>query len=248
MKHRNHTGRWGVIALLIVLTLSLGLLAGCGGQTNNAQQSDVPAASGDKEPSPAQTGKETEEPDAPEPENVEMEDPDASEPEDTEPEDVAPGETRTTAPDTDTEEPAAPPPADPEPEEAEPANTQPADPEPAAPEEPAPTEAVPEDGNYTAAVTLEGGTGRASVESPAKLRCENGQFWATIVWSSSNYDYMKVDGVRYDLISTEGNSTFEIPVAAFDQKLDVIADTVAMSTPHEVEYTLFFDSSTLARE
>ena len=38
---------------------------------------------------------------------------------------------------------------------------------------------------------------------------------------------------------------FEIPVASFDTALDVIADTVAMSKPHEIEYTLAFDSSTI---
>ena len=105
-----------------------------------------------------------------------------------------------------------------------------------------------EDGTYTASVTLEGGSGRATVESPAVLRCENGQFYATIVWSSPNFDYMKVDGEKYLPINTEGNSTFKIPVADFDRKLDVIADTVAMSEPHEVEYTLTFDSATLQRQ
>ena len=44
------------------------------------------------------------------------------------------------------------------------------------------------------------------------------------------------------------NSTFEIPVSAFDAPLPVIADTVAMSEPHEVEYTLCFDSSTLQKQ
>ncbi len=101
------------------------------------------------------------------------------------------------------------------------------------------------DGSYTASVTLEGGSGKATVESPAVLRCEGGQFWATIVWSSPNFDYMKVNGTRYDPINTEGNSTFEIPVAAFDQKLEVIADTVAMSEPHEVAYTLQFSAASL---
>lgn len=101
------------------------------------------------------------------------------------------------------------------------------------------------DGQYTAEVTLEGGSGRASVESPVALRIENGQAYATIIWSSSNYDYMKVDDVQYDLVNTEGNSTFEIPVGAFDKKLEVIADTVAMSQPYEIEYTLYFDSTTI---
>ena len=35
----------------------------------------------------------------------------------------------------------------------------------------APAPQGPEDGNYTANVTLSGGTGRASIQSPAKLRC-----------------------------------------------------------------------------
>ena len=104
-----------------------------------------------------------------------------------------------------------------------------------------------EDGDYTAPVTLTGGSGRAQVESPAKLHLENGQLTATIVWSSSNYDYMKVDGEKFELENAEGNSTFVIPVKGFDFPLNVLADTVAMSTPHEIEYTLTFDSSALQK-
>ena len=53
------------------------------------------------------------------------------------------------------------------------------------------------------------------------------------------------DGEKYLPTNTEGNSTFEIPVAALDTALNVTADTVAMSTPHEIEYTLTFDSASL---
>ena len=74
-----------------------------------------------------------------------------------------------------------------------------------------------ENGMYTAKVVLTGGSGRASVESPASLRVEDGKVFATIIWGSANYDYMKVDGEKFDLISTEGNSAFEIPVAVFDR-------------------------------
>lgn len=104
-----------------------------------------------------------------------------------------------------------------------------------------------EDGSYTVAVRLEGGSGRASVETPAALRVEDGNAFAVITWGSSNYDYMKVDGERLDLISTGGNSSFEIPVRVFDRKMPVIADTIAMSEPHEVEYTLVFDSTTIKK-
>lgn len=105
--------------------------------------------------------------------------------------------------------------------------------------------AAPADGTYTCDVTLEGGSGRAAVDSPAALTVADGKMTATIVWSSPNYDYMIVDGEKYLPTNTEGNSTFEIPVSALDTALDVTADTVAMSTPHEIEYTLTFDSASL---
>ena len=114
----------------------------------------------------------------------------------------------------------------------------------AADETAAPAEA-PTDGSYTCAVTLEGGSGRATVESPAALTVADGTVTATIVWSSPNYDYMLIDGEKYLPTNTEGNSTFEIPVTALDTALAVTADTVAMSTPHEIDYTLTFDSATL---
>ena len=99
---------------------------------------------------------------------------------------------------------------------------------------------TPADGEYSVSVTLEGGSGRATVESPAALTVADGKMTATIVWSSPNYDYMIVDGEKYLPTNTEGNSTFEIPVAALGTPLAVTADTVAMSTPHEIEYTLTF--------
>lgn len=101
---------------------------------------------------------------------------------------------------------------------------------------------TPADGSYTCEVTLEGGSGRATVDSPAALTVANGKMTATIVWSSPNYDYMIVDGEKYLPTNTEGNSTFEIPVSALGTPLSVVADTVAMSTPHEIEYTLTFSA------
>ena len=91
---------------------------------------------------------------------------------------------------------------------------------------------------------VEGGSGKSHVLTPCTLKVENGAATATIVWSSQKYDYMLVDGQRYDVLTTEGGSTFEIPVRALDTPLTVIGDTTAMSTPHEIEYTLTFDSTT----
>lgn len=95
------------------------------------------------------------------------------------------------------------------------------------------------DGEYQVELTLNGGSGRATIQSPAALKVENGQMTVTLVWSSSNYDYMKVDGVKYEPVTLEGGSTFEIPLKNLED-LPVIGDTVAMSTPHEVEYTIVF--------
>lgn len=97
-----------------------------------------------------------------------------------------------------------------------------------------------QDGTYQMEVELLGGSGRASVTSPAKVEIKDGKAVATLEWSSPNYDYMVVDGEKYLPVNTEGNSVFQIPVEAFDQDIAVIADTVAMSTPHEIEYTLSF--------
>ena len=111
-----------------------------------------------------------------------------------------------------------------------------------------PEELKLEDGTYETDVTLTGGTGRASVESPAKVEIKDKEATATIIWSSPNYDYMIVDGEKYEPVNKDGNSTFEIPVTVFDAEMEVTADTVAMSTPHEIEYTLNFDSSSMKKE
>ena len=102
-----------------------------------------------------------------------------------------------------------------------------------------------QDGTYTVEVTLTGGSGRATVSSPAELVVADGTVTARLVWSSPNYDYMKVDGVQYNPVNTEGNAAFDIPVTIFDYKMPVSADTTAMSTPHEIEYFLYFDSSSI---
>ncbi len=101
------------------------------------------------------------------------------------------------------------------------------------------------DGEYTVAVTLEGGSGKASVQSPAKLTVQNGEAAAEIIWSSNKYDYMRIGDEKYLPTDTTEYSVFEIPVSEFDKKLTVFADTTAMSTPHEIEYKLHFDASSV---
>lgn len=102
-----------------------------------------------------------------------------------------------------------------------------------------------EDGSYTIELTMEGGSGRASIQSPTQITVADGAATAILEWSSPNYDYMLVNGEKYLPVNTEGNSVFEVPVEALDVPLTMIGDTVAMSTPHEVEYTVTFHSEIL---
>lgn len=95
-----------------------------------------------------------------------------------------------------------------------------------------------EEGEYLVEIIMEGGSGKASIESPAKMVVKDGVSIVTITWSSPNYDYMLLDDVKYEPMNTEGNSVFELPISEFGVPITVIGDTTAMSTPHEVEYTI----------
>lgn len=101
------------------------------------------------------------------------------------------------------------------------------------------------DGTYTVELDFEGGSGKASISSPVTINVADGKITATFEWSSPNYDYMIVDGEKYLPVNEDGNSVFEIPVASLDEPMTVIGDTVAMSKPHEIEYTITFHPDTV---
>ena len=101
------------------------------------------------------------------------------------------------------------------------------------------------DGTYTVELDFEGGSGKATIFSPATISVADGKITATFEWSSPNYDYMIVDGEKYLPVNEDGNSVFELPVASLDEPMTVIGDTVAMSKPHEIEYTITFHPDTV---
>jgi len=110
---------------------------------------------------------------------------------------------------------------------------------------PVPSSAKPADGSYTIAVTLSGGSGKATVDSPTPLTVAGGVITATITWSSPYYTWVQVGGTKYTPISAQGeNAAFAIPVT-LDTDIAITAETTAMSEPHDIDYTLHFDSSTL---
>ena len=104
------------------------------------------------------------------------------------------------------------------------------------------------DGAYKINVSLSGGSGRASVKSPADLRVKDGMPLAQIEWSSPNYDYMILNGEKLLPLANKQNSVFELPVLVFDKPMSVFADTTAMSTPHEILYQLEFSLETAQRK
>ncbi|MDD5952996.1 MAG: iron transporter [Oscillospiraceae bacterium] len=101
-----------------------------------------------------------------------------------------------------------------------------------------------EDGTYAMELTFSGGSGKAQIQSPATVSVKDGKATATVQWNSPNYDYMIVSGEKYLPLNKDGDSVFAIPVSQFDRPIEVIGDTVAMSKPHEITYTLTFHSET----
>ena len=99
------------------------------------------------------------------------------------------------------------------------------------------------DGTYSVDVVFEGGTGKAKILSPAELVVKGGEAVVTVTWSSKNYDYMIVDGVKYMNLTPGKSSSFSFPIKQLGKTMDVIGDSVAMSKPHEIEYKLTFTLS-----
>lgn len=102
------------------------------------------------------------------------------------------------------------------------------------------------DGRYKVDVSLEGGSGRAHLSSPAVITARKGRLTARIKWSSEYYQYVQIGGVQFKKINKNGKSRMDIPVT-LDQDIVIQALTTAMSTPHIIDYTIRFDSSSMKK-
>ncbi len=100
------------------------------------------------------------------------------------------------------------------------------------------TNASDEEESFLVDISFEGGSGKAYIKSPVEVTKKDGKLTAKFIWSSKNYDYMLVNGIRYDNENNGGESTFTVEIDNIDEPLVVIGDTVAMSTPHEIEYLI----------
>ena len=94
------------------------------------------------------------------------------------------------------------------------------------------------DGTYTPdTFSWSGGSGRITI-SCDEITVKDGKAYATIVFSSEYYGYVKADGETYYGDSGDGISTFTIPVA-LNQNNTVIGMTTRMSQAHEITYTIY---------
>lgn len=106
-----------------------------------------------------------------------------------------------------------------------------------------------EDGEYSIAVDMTGGSGRASISSPTLMIVKDGKAYAKLIWSSTYYDYMIVGGTRYENETTDGgNSSFTVPISAMDAIIPIIADTTAMGDPVPIEYSLTFYQESIGKK
>ena len=96
---------------------------------------------------------------------------------------------------------------------------------------------VPDEFRFT------GGSGKVQITCP-EVSVKDGKATAKLHFDSPNYTYVKIGDVQYDRDeenSTENSSVFYAPVL-LDEEFPILAQTVAMSTPHEIEYKLFISS------
>ena len=94
------------------------------------------------------------------------------------------------------------------------------------------------DGVYTPdSFTYTGGTGKVTIKC-TKITITNGQAYATLVFSSAKYGYVKANGNTYYPTVSGGTSTFTIPVE-LNKNNKIIGMTTAMTQAHEIEYTIF---------
>lgn len=94
------------------------------------------------------------------------------------------------------------------------------------------------DGVYTPdRFTWSGGTGKVRITCN-KVTIKNGQAYATLVFSSDHYQYVKANGNTYYTTKSGGTATVVIPIA-LNKNNKILGMTDKMSVAHEIEYSIF---------
>jgi hypothetical protein len=100
-------------------------------------------------------------------------------------------------------------------------------------------------GSYSLKGELTGGSGKAHFDGPLLLTVEEEGSFLTFTMSSPYYDYVIVEGERFEPLEPDGNSTFRVPFERLNEDFLFTADTTAMSEPHEIDYSVRIDLEAL---
>ena len=82
-------------------------------------------------------------------------------------------------------------------------------------------------------------------DGPLLLTVEEEGSFLTFTMSSPYYDYVIVEGERFEPLEPDGNSTFRVPFERLNEDFLFTADTTAMSEPHEIDYSVRIDLEAL---
>ena len=94
------------------------------------------------------------------------------------------------------------------------------------------------DGEYAPdGFSFSGGSGRVTIDCD-RVTLRDGVAWARLTFSSPNYPEARVGETSFAAEHGDGTSVFEVPVS-LNEASTVFATTTAMSTPHEIEYTVW---------
>lgn len=82
-----------------------------------------------------------------------------------------------------------------------------------------------------------GGTGRVTIDCQ-EVTVREGRAYASLVFDSGSYSYVRADGDVYEGTNTADTSVFEIPVR-LNRNNTVTGCTTKMSSAHEIAYSIF---------
>ena len=98
---------------------------------------------------------------------------------------------------------------------------------------------------YIVNAEIEGGNGTDMICTPMSLFVKNGEATAVVVWTTSSCDYMKIGEEQYTPMSRDESSVFYLPVPAWDEEIEILANLGEGSEKQEVAYTVTFDSASI---
>lgn len=100
---------------------------------------------------------------------------------------------------------------------------------------------------YTAEVRMSGEEGIGQIQTPTSLYVKDQKATVVLVWDSSEYNYMTVDGEKISPKSRDDGSIFWIPVTAWDEEMPLTVSK-GFDSPTELSCSLYVDTATIKKQ